>query len=446
MSSPETLVKRPSLSLKSKRGSSSRLSFGQGESATDDIDDNDVSVFKPKKSNLSRLAIEKNAERKARASLLGEEELVLRRAEQSNDRPSYDKEYLEELKASTPSTPRATTHNGDNPSDEKSEERDKEENDDEAVRPLDIESKFGAAAVSLSTRKPNPKFSIPTDAEIREKKERRARLAKEHEADHIALEDNEEDDSNSDPDIRRDITIRHREKYPETRLLPEDEDMAEGFDEFVSDGKISLGKREEREAKQKRRIEMAAMIAEAEGGGKSTIAGAIGNLSGDSSVDESEEERNAAFEAAQTKSGTYSASTTVGRKRKGGIDGPQMPPRITPIPELGTVLINLKDKLARMQQDLDEKEQRLKRLKEDRRALDERGDWIQGQLKEAGEKFEKMREMAGSSIGNGEEEKPENAQLNGTHSRLSGAESTMTGRGLETLGTVAQGDAETPSS
>ena len=397
---------------------------------------------------MSRIAIEKNAERKARVSLLGEEQLVLRRAEPSDSRPSYSKEYLEELKASTPSTPKAAADGEGDLSGESSEEIDKRDKNEETTRPLDIASKFGAAAVALSSVKQSSKFSIPTDAEIREKKERRARLAKEHEADHIALDDDDEDDSNSDPDVRKEITIRQREKYPETRLLPDDEDIAEGFDEFVSDGNITLGKRAEREAKEKRRMEMKAMINKAESGGKPTVAGAMVDFSGDSSVDESEEERNAAFEAAQTKSGTYSTFTTAGRKRKGEmVDRSQVPPRITPIPDLSTVVQHLKDTLAEMQQGLDEKEQRLKKLKEDRKALDERGDWIQGQLKEAGERFEKMKAEAGLPATNGEGETSGGDQMNEIHLRLSGADYTMVGRGLETLGNNAEvGSVPSPGS
>ena len=407
ISCAEYIVKRPSSSLKAKRRSGSRLSFGLGESAADEAG-NDVSVFKPKKSALSRKAIEKNAERKARALSLGGDELVLRNADFSNN---------------------------DYHSDKNSAEENDKENDTDAAKPLEIESKFGAAAITLSHRTQTSSISIPTDAEIREKKERRARLAREYEADHIALEDDEEDDSNSDTDVKKEITLREREKYSETRLLRDDEDMAEGFDEFVSDGNITLGKRAEREAKQKRRTEMAAMIAEAEGGGGSGARGIEGDISGNSSVDESEEERNAAFEAAQTRSGTYSTSTTAqNKKRAATANRSQIPPRITPIPDLSTVLQRFKDTLAAMQQDLVEKEKRLEELNEQKKTLNERGDWIQEQLKEAGERFEKMKEEVDLPANNGEEAQNGGIETNGTQFRLLGAESAMTGRGLETFG------------
>ena len=409
----ECVVKRPSSSLKAKRRSGSRLFFGQGESITDDAGD-DVSVFKPKKSALSRVAIEKNAERKARASLHGGDELVLRKADSSDEDRRLDKDSAE-----------------------KSDRGEKED----ATKPLEIETKFGAAAITLSHREQTSSISIPTDAEIREKKERRARLAREYEADHIALDDDDEDESNSDSGVKKEITLREREKYPETRLLREDEDMAEGFDDFVSDGNITLGKRAEREAKQKRRTEMAAMIAEAEGGAGSGTMGIEGDTSGNSSVDESEEERNAAFVAAQTRSGTYSTFTTA-RNKKGGAtaDRPQIPPRITPIPDLSTVLQRFKNTLAVMQQDLDEKEMRLEKLNEQKKTLNERGDWIQDQLKEAGERFEKMKEEGGFPATNGEEGPTGDIERNGTQYRLLGAEGAMTGRGLETFGSSTPND------
>lgn len=413
----EHVVKRPSSSFKAKRGSGSRLSFGQGESAANEADD-DVSVFKPKKSALSRIAIEKNAERKARASSLGGDELVLRKADSSKEDHYSEKNLVEE--------------NG-------------EDNDTDSTKPLEIESKFGAAAVTLSHRTQTSSISIPTDAEIREKKERRARLAKEYEADHIALED-AEDNSNSDTDVRKEITLREREKYPETRLLRDDEDMAEGFDEFVSDGNISLGKRAEGEAKQKRRTEMAAMIAEAEGGVGSGARGIEGDISGNSSVDESEEERNAAFEAAQTRSGTYSTSTTARNKKRAAIaNRSQIPPRITPIPDLSTVLQRFKDTLAAMQQDLLKKEKKLEELNEQKKTLNERGDWIQEQLKEAGERFEKMKEEADLPTDNGEEAPTGGIGTNGTQFSILGAESAMTGRGLETFGSSTPSGSMTAS-
>ena len=37
--------------------------------------------------------------------------------------------------------------------------------------------------------------------------------------------------------------LRTKEKYPETRLVAEDEVVAEGFDQFVEDPRIALGKK-----------------------------------------------------------------------------------------------------------------------------------------------------------------------------------------------------------
>ncbi|KKY26065.1 hypothetical protein UCDDS831_g01575 [Diplodia seriata] len=265
---PEPVVKRAPAS-KTKKRSSLRLSFGPGESATEGEDDNGA-VFTPKKSNLSRIAAEKNAERKGFRVSLSSDQLPAQR-DVTDERPSYSKEALAELRDSQPSTPKPSADDDDEPE----------------GKEVDIAAKFGPLASLKSSS------AIPTDAEIREKKERRRRLAQEpgfmsldgDEVKERTVYDDENAYDSDDLDRPRDVTIRTtiKEKYPEGRLVREDEDVAEGFDEFVEDGRISLGRKAEREAARKRREEMASMIADAEGGG-----------SGDDGSDDSEDERNAA--------------------------------------------------------------------------------------------------------------------------------------------------------
>ncbi|KAF2498388.1 hypothetical protein BU16DRAFT_524508 [Lophium mytilinum] len=380
-SSPASeVVKRPTIPSKPKKRSSLRLSFGPGESEGDDGNaEGSPSVFTPKKSNLSRLAIEKNAERKSLPSGLSSE---LRQVCPGilEDQPNYSKDYLAELRNSTPSTPKPA---------------------ESSSKAIDIASKFGPLA-SLTD---DGESFIPTEAEIREKKERRARLAKEQ-GDFISLDDDGfEDDHLSDAsDVPREITLRPKEKYSESRLVREDEDIAEGFDDFVEDGRISLGRKAEREAKKKRRADMADLIAMAEGG------------SSDDGSDDSEADRKAAYDAAQTRAGTY------GKKDPEMLDaGLKTPPRITPLPELGAVVARLQAALKSMQDIQARKLKRMDNLRAEKVDIAERENWIQGQLKETGERYEKLRIEAG---------------IGAPATPISGSEGTklIVGRGLESLG------------
>ncbi|KAL1651241.1 hypothetical protein SLS58_000580 [Diplodia intermedia] len=366
---PEPVVKRAPAS-KTKKRSSLRLSFGPGESATEGEDDNSA-VFTPKKSNLSRIAAEKNAERKGFRVSLSSDQLPTQR-DVADERPSYSKEALAELRDSQPSTPKPSADDDDEPE----------------GKEVDIAAKFGPLASLKSSS------AIPTDAEIREKKERRRRLAQEpgfmsldgDEAKDRTVYDDENAYDSDDLDRPRDVTIRTtiKEKYPEGRLVREDEDVAEGFDEFVEDGRISLGRKAEREAARKRREEMASMIADAEGGG-----------SGDDGSDDSEDERNAAYVAAQTKAGTY------GSRDKNADDPqrPRTPPKISSLPELGGVLARLRASLKEQEEVKAARVRRMEELAREKTDIASQESWIQSQLKIAGEKYEKLRIEAGGAGG-----------------------------------------------
>lgn len=368
----EPVVKRP-LVAKGKKRSSLRLSFGPGEGAAEGDEDGGA-VFTPKKSNLSRIAAEKNAERKGLRVSLTSDQLPSRR-DAPKDRPSYSKEALAELRDSQPSTPKDLGTSAG-------------EEDEPAGKDVDIAAKFGPLA-SLKASS-----AIPTDAEIREKKERRRRLAKETGYMSLDADDDREmtvyDEENAydsdDLDRPRDVAIRTtiKEKYPESRLVHEDEDIAEGFDDYVEDGRISLGRKAEREAARKRREEMASMIADAEGGG-----------SADDGSDDSEEERNAAYEAAQTKAGTYGSKDA----RADNPQRPRTPPKIAPLPELGGVLARLRASLKEQEETKAAKVRRLEELAREKADIASQESWIQSQLKVAGEKYERLRIEAGGAGG-----------------------------------------------
>lgn len=312
-------------------------------------DDNSTSaVFTPKKSNLSRQAVEKSALRKALASSLSSEHLPYR---QTDDRPSYSIDHLNELKSSTPSTPKdlksvSDTNNLDH-------------------KTLDLAAKFGSSLATYQDSR------IPTDAEIKEKKQRRARLAKEEEF--INLNGDENDDDNE-------IFLLPRKQKPETRLVRDDEEIAEGFDEFVEDGRIALGRKAEREQRRRHEAEMRQLIQEAEG-------------SSEDDTDDSETERIAAYEAAQTRAGMD------GLQQNGGANNqpkrPRTPPKITPLPSLSACLERLRANLSEMQHSRMQKFQKMEEIQREKSDIKTREAEIQQLLKEAGENYERLRAEAG---------------------------------------------------
>ena len=340
-------------------------------------DDEGVSsvVFTPKKSTLSRQAVEKNALRKALASSTSSEHLPYR---QSDDRPSYSIDHLNELKSSTPSTPKDLNSLSDAEAHE--------------IKTLDLAAKFGTNLAMYNDA------IIPTDAEIKEKKERRARLAKEE---FIALSD--EDESNE-------VSLLSGKQKPETRLVRGDEEIAEGFDEFVEDVKIALGRKAEREQKRKHEAEMRQLIQEAEGS------------SGDES-DESEAERKAAYEAAQTRAGMD------GLQKDSETDNGiflmiRRPPIFTPLPSLNNCLERLQATLSGIQYSRLQKIRRMEELQKEKSDIKAREVEIQRLLEEAGENYEKLRaeagiETGGNNIGRDRKMLPEEGTLS---------------RGLENLG------------
>ncbi len=375
------VVKRPTFGNGKKR-SSLRISFGPGDDANDGDESSDAAVITPKKSNLSRIALEKSAQLRARSPLIPGP--ASETAEES--RPSYSKDHLDELRKSTPTTPRDLKLSAE---------------EEEEERALDIASKFGPIA-SL----PVETSAIPTEAEILEKKARRKRLAQQEKA-----HDDEEDrpwasDDEGEDEFRQhrnQISLKPKSKYAETRLIHDDEDMAEGFEDFVEDGKISLGRKSEKEAQRRRRAEMAELINDAEGSDD------------DGSID-SDEERNAAFAAAQARAGRY------GQKIEEEQDnGSKTPPRITPLPDLDEILeglsIDIRTKQQRKQQIL----QKLQEFKEDKVRIEERKKYLQEQLQKTGEEYEKLRQESGLPA------LPTNGLEGG---RL------LTERGLDSLGTT----------
>ena len=344
-------------SSKSRKKASSRISFGLGgTSMTEDEEQDSPSVFRAKKSILSRQAIEKNALRKSLGTQFKSDSTPLGPEE---GRPSYSADYLNQLKSSTPSTSQAV--------------KSAPGADTEESKAIDLASKFGSDLSVYSTP------AIPSEAEIKGKKARRARLAKEEEFINLNASDD------SDGENSNEISLRPREKHPETRLVRDDEDIAEGFEEYVDDGRIALGRKAEREHKQKQKSEMKAMIEEAEGGGSSS-----------NETDDTEVERRQAYEAAQTRAGMDGLQYEDGAYNRP--QRPRTPPKITPLPTLNGCLEKMRGELMRMENERRLRERRLEEVRKEREALVETERNIQRLLREAGENYAKLQAQGGGEV------------------------------------------------
>ena len=242
---------------------------------------------------------------------------------------------------------------------------------------------------------------IPTEAEIREKKERRARLA--HEEDFISL--NDDGGSRSELQI-----LLSRKKKPASRLVREEEDLGEGFDEFVNDGRIALGKKQERVARRQQRKEMAAMINDAEG-------------TSDEESDDSEAERRAAYEVAQTRAGMDGLHKPADLEEESSI---QIPSKITPLPNLVDSIKAFQITLSEMEQDMARRKSNLADLEKEKTEILAREVEVQELLKQAGQRYSALKPSSSNSK-MADAQEVLDAHENGFSDR-------MTDRGLESFG------------
>lgn len=370
---------RPSNSTtKKKKPAATRLSFGPGEIISGDAAESleDDKSFTPKKIAFGRRVIESNALRKS-LPFQG-----LSNRDDDEERPTYSKDYLDELKSATPNAPKSLR--GLHPTAE-----------DEDV--LDISELEGAMIVDTN-EKSSPAI-IPGEAEIREKKERRARLA--HEQDFISL--------NDDEGSGRQLSFLPQRNKAESRLVREDEDLGEGFDEFVDDGRISLGKKQEREARRRQRKEMADMIHHAEGTSDEE--------------DDSDAETRAAYEAAQTRAG-------MDGLHKPGDDADasimQMPSRITPLPGLSECLERLRTTMMTMEQDMERRHKNMAELEKEKNEILAREVEVQELLKHAGARYAALK------AGPNEEIPTEHRTILEAHNGLT--DCVFADRGLDSFG------------
>ncbi|KAI0976702.1 nineteen complex-related protein 2-domain-containing protein [Xylaria arbuscula] len=432
-------ITKPSLTKSKKRQSSSRLSFGPSETTADDDDAMILGeeVFTPKKSSLAASATENSAYKKGISKNLPLNRLPMRSMEDDDDRPRYSKEYLSELQSATPNTPQ-----------DLSKLHIESGEDEMSLDPSELEGAMIVETTTSTSLTADPsgtasKSAVLTEAEIREKKERRARFAKQKGGsrdteDFISLSDDDNDERGAGDSYLTLLSRNSNNSKTDTRLVREDEDLGEGFDEFVEDGGLSLGKKAEREARKRHRAEMASLISAAEGVGSD----------GEAASDDSEAERMAAFEAAQTRAGMdgLAEEREQQRKRLGAREGVvPVPPKITPLPDLSVLVEEFKARMRQKEAGLIRMRAHIAELKAEREGVLKREPEVQRLLNEAGERYRALT-MSGSGTGveNGGQTQ---ADTNGNEESTFTAARTLLDqfrdgpgtpgeRGLESLGTT----------
>ncbi|KAK7963445.1 hypothetical protein PG988_010419 [Apiospora saccharicola] len=418
-----------------KRGSSSRLSFGPSAAVTAGDDDEDSVLlgiepipYTPKKVNpLTVAATENSAYKKG---ITKNSRLPLRSMETDEDRPRYSKEYLSELQSSTPNTPANLSSLKGTGTDDGDE--------DDVEMSLDPSELEGATVVDTTMATAGnfptqPQTAVLTDTEILEKKARRLRLAAQAKAggdDFISLSDDERGTGDSYLAVLSRKPAESTISTKKEKRLVADDNLDDDDSFFVEDGGLSLGKKAERAARRKKRSDMAAMIASAEG------------VEDEDTSDDSEAERRAAYEVAQTRAGMDGlADEREQQRRRLGADRAaiQVPPKITPLPDLSVLVEEFKAQMSRKELDLKRMQAHINSLRTEREGIEKREPEVQKLLNDAGERYKSLV-GGGPSTSNNGAEGGEAQQDNGdsvaaAKSLLDQARPADTpGRGLESLG------------
>lgn len=370
-----------------KKRSTLRLSFGPetGTAATAAVDsgpapDEEIPIVL-KKSALSRKAIERSALRKAglAAGAVGIDQL---NATPASERPSYSKEYLEELKSSTSTKP----------VEEEEEEAEAGNSGDDYDMILDddvmavVEAGNQLAVARLEDAAPAGTTGILDEGLVRVLKARRAeRSTRSKAGDFISL-DGDEDMDDGDGEI-----LLKSKKKKKSRLRGPDDG---GFDDeemekYVEDGGIILGgKAAQREQERRRREGIRDTINQAEG--INSDEDADSDFSRDSLAEE--------WERDQIRKGAFSANASASAASDLEMLTRQ-PPNVTPLPSLTDALKRLEDSLAAMEFRKGQTARQAETLLHEKREIAQRENMVQDRLKKAGEEYEKLRGQLGMGGG-----------------------------------------------
>ena len=334
----------------------------------------------------------------------------------SDTRPSYSRLHLDELRASTPSTPAESSLSTTPNADEK--------------RLIDIDSKFGAPKTSLTTT-----TSIPSTTEITEKKARRARLALEHDAeatttstseDFISLEQYDSDGEFKPQRMQVDTYRAPTDK--DSRLVRDDEDILEGFEDFTeptnttdsNNGRINTftgTRKEERRHRRAEREAMRSMIAHAE------------NSSDGSDVSDSDASAQHHFDAAQTSHGMDGLSAHAEQRKVAA--RPRQPKETMPVMKLSVALAGLRERVGVIEVERGRLEGRLKEIAKEREECVRQQEFVQKSLEEGSAEMERLDVPSGGGGGGGRGVGGEN---NGSKERGLESIGTLDGRGDEDVG------------
>lgn len=221
-------------------------------------------------------------------------------------------------------------------------------------------------------------------------------------------------------------TAPTREK--DTRLVPDDEDIAEGFDEFVEDtGHVALSRKARREQTAKEREAIRSMIDHAEGGSDDRSADDSDSGSGS---DDSDYDRHREYESAQTHRGMDGLSAHAAHTRQA--NRPRQPRETTAIPKLSVGLARLRDMVSQLEFERARIEKRRADIARERLDIKESQAHIQTSLEEAGKELERVtrEHLAAVTGANGASASP-----SASNGQTQPAASTATEeRGLESFG------------
>jgi len=161
-----------------------------------------------------------------------------------------------------------------------------------------------------------------------------------------------------------------REK--DTRLVRDDEDIAEGFEQFTEDsGRVTLSGKGKREQARKERETMRELIEASE------------------TESDSDAERNHAYESAQTHHGMDGLSAHDEQKR--AARRPRQPRDVTQIPKLAAGLTRLREMVQRAEFEKARVEKRKADIVRERAEIKASQEHIQRSLEEQGKELERLR-------------------------------------------------------
>jgi hypothetical protein len=356
---PSPVVRKPTPSAATKKKpGSTRLSFGIDPTDADASEP--TAAFVPKKSALSRKAMERNAAKKSLG--LGLERLSVT----AQERVEYSKEYLEELRRGQMVTP-AT-----------------EQEEDAVMVDLngDEMADVDMAEATALVPQPTSQTQIMDEGMVRVMKARRkerAAAAKAGADDFISL---------NDDDDRGEIMLRPKKKKESRLARMEDFNDDEEIANYVDDAEpvlLTKSKSARREQERRRKQEIRETIAEAEG---ADDEGAESDVSKDSLVEE--------WERDQIRKGAFQSKEGAPRGLEAELETlARNPPTAMPLPDMADVVNRLEATLKAMEIRKAQTERQIEALVAEKREIREREGMVQTRIKEAAEQYEKLRKEAG---------------------------------------------------